>query len=98
MYLDGSFVTDKPHPADFDGCWDATGVVVDRLDRTLLNFADRRKAQKEKYLGEMFISGAINDGSGTFLEFFQKEKHMGERKGILGIDLSSGGGSTNDNQ
>src|SRR3546814_15429164 len=32
MFLDGSFVTDKELPEDFDGCWDAHGVNATALD------------------------------------------------------------------
>src|SRR3546814_16344804 len=30
MFLDGSFVTDKELPEDFDGCWDAHGRSEER--------------------------------------------------------------------
>jgi len=32
VYLDGSFVTRKEHPGDFDACWDVRNVEEDRLD------------------------------------------------------------------
>ena len=38
VYIDGSFVTAKPHPADFDGCWEIDGVEPERLDSVLLTF------------------------------------------------------------
>ena len=50
VYLDGSFVTEKPTPVDFDACWDDSGINVNRLDRVLLDFTNKRQAQKEKYL------------------------------------------------
>ena len=31
-YLDGSFVTTKEAPGDFDACWEASGVDASRLD------------------------------------------------------------------
>ena len=31
LYLDGSFVTDKPIPGDFDACWDPKGVTRNDL-------------------------------------------------------------------
>jgi len=31
LYLDGSFVTDKPIPGDFDACWDPEGVSPQKL-------------------------------------------------------------------
>lgn len=48
IYLDGSFVTDKEIPNDFDGCWDALGVDGNRLDPILLDFSGERAAQKSK--------------------------------------------------
>jgi hypothetical protein len=85
LYLDGSFVTGKPHPDDFDGCWEMNGVDPALLDPVLLQFDNKREAQKRKYLGEMFIA----DGTPgtTFLEFFQIEKFSGLPKGILRVQI-----------
>lgn len=90
VYLDGSFVTEKPHPNDYDGCWDPVGVVGALLDPVLLDFSNKRAAQKAKYKGEMFISTQVNGSLGTFLEFFQIEKSSGQPKGIIGLRLSDG--------
>lgn len=87
-YLDGSFVTDKSDPGDFDGCWDARNVDPNKLDPILLEFADRRSAQKSKFGGEMFIADSRADPGGTrFLDFFQRDKATGDAKGIVAIDL-----------
>lgn len=93
MYLDGSFVTEKIHPSDFDGCWDPTGVSAGLLDPVLLDFKNGRAAQKKKYRGEMFISSGLNGGTETFLDFFQREKLTGALKGIIGVDLQQMDGS-----
>ncbi len=93
MYLDGSFVTEKEHPNDFDGCWDPADVVASLLDPVLLDFTNKRAAQKLKYRGEMFIASAANAGTETFLSFFQKEKLTGASKGIVGIDLKFSDGA-----
>ena len=45
-YIDGSFVTAKEHPGDFDACWELAGVVASRLDPVLLIFDPGRAAQK----------------------------------------------------
>ena len=87
LYLDGSFVTSKIHPGDFDGCWDPDGVDASKLDPVLLTFGSRRAAQKAKYHGELFISSSRADGGLTFLAFFQRDKATGNPKGIIGIDL-----------
>ena len=31
-YIDGSFITTKEHPGDFDACWDLDGVDFDVID------------------------------------------------------------------
>ena len=87
VFLDGSFVTDKPRPADFDACWDPRGVDVNKLDPVLLDFSQGRRGQKTKYCGEFFPSSARADGSRTFVEYFQMDKHTGQAKGIVRIRL-----------
>lgn len=87
VYLDGSFVTAKPHPGDFDGCWELAGVDPTRLDPVLLRFENKREAQKRKFQGEMFIAGYPGTPGVTFLEFFQIEKFSGRPKGIIRIRL-----------
>ena len=88
VFLDGSFVTGKPHPDDFDGCWDAAGVDGNLLDPVLLDFADKRRAQKKKYYGEMFIAALPAAPGIVFLDYFQVDKHSGAPKGILRIPIS----------
>ena len=87
VYLDGSFVTEKEIPGDFDGCWEVVGVDPGALDPVLLDFSNGRAAQKAKYLGELFPvrsdSGSIGQ---TFLEFFQSDQD-GSPKGIIALDL-----------
>ncbi|MDE2668492.1 MAG: hypothetical protein OXI51_02430 [Chloroflexota bacterium] len=87
-YIDGSFITSKDLPGDFDACWEEQGVDPDLLDPVLLDFDQGRAAQKATYLGEMFPASApaIENGL-SFLEFFQTDKESGERKGIIAIDL-----------
>jgi hypothetical protein len=90
-YLNGSFVTIKEVPNDFDACWEMAGVdfdLLDRLDPILLDWRDRRAAQKAKFGGELFIAESEADPWGTpYLEFFQHDRNTGEPKGILVIDL-----------
>ncbi len=87
IYLDGSFITTKPLPNDFDVCWDPYGVDPHKLDVVLLDFNDQRRNQKRKYGGEFFPSSATTDGSQPFLEFFKIDKETGKRKGIIRIQL-----------
>lgn len=83
-YVDGSFVTSKEAPGDFDGCWDHDGVDFDVLDPVLLDFDGHREAQKAKFGGEMFIADAPGN---RFLEFFQMDRD-GRPKGIIQINLT----------
>ena len=87
-YIDGSFVTAKEDPADFDGCWEAAGVNAGLLDPVLLDFSGFRRAQKATFGGELFVARMPADPMGTsFLDFFQRDKYTDEPKGIIAIDL-----------
>ena len=88
VYLDGSFVTSKEIPNDYDACWDEDGVDPEALDPILLTFDPGRTTQKAKYMGELFPASIIADPQGlSFLEFFQTDKDTGQAKGIIAIDL-----------
>lgn len=90
VYLDGSFVTNKEAPGDFDACWEVSGVDAGLLDLELLDFSDRRAAQKARYGGELFPAEAAAEPAGTvFLDYFQRDRTTGEPKGIVAIDLVS---------
>src|SRR5262249_2622372 len=87
-FIDGSFVTAKDLPGDFDACWDVSGVDPGLIDPVLLKFDDGRMAQKLKYGGELFPAQLPNGLSGkTFMEFFQTDKQTGNAKGIVALDL-----------
>ena len=87
-YVNGSFVTSKEVPGDFDACWEEAGVDPTVLDPVLLTFENGRAAQKAKYQGELFPVSAIASPEGfSFLEFFQTDKETGRRKGIVALDL-----------
>ncbi len=86
-YLDGSLVTSKDHPGDFDACWESSGVTLNRLDSELLTFSDGRAAQKARYGGELYPAEwpANADGT-TYLDFFQRDR-LKQQKGIIAIDM-----------
>ena len=87
-YLDGSFISAKEHPGDFDACWESTGVDPARLEGELLDFSDARAAQKARYGGELFPVEASAEPAGTtFLDYFQRDRESGEPKGIIAITL-----------
>ena len=83
VYLNGSFVTDKVHPGDFDAAWETCGVNLGLLHPALLDF----RAQKQTYGGELFPADLVADEHGrTFIEFFQTDRERNP-KGIVAIDL-----------
>jgi hypothetical protein len=88
VYIDGSFVTAKHEPGDYDACWDIEGVDVESLDAVFLDFSNGRRAQKRKYFGEFFPAQMPEGATGRlFLEFFQTDKETGKPKGIVALNL-----------
>jgi len=88
VYVDGSFVTAKSEPGDFDACWSVEGVNADALDPVFLTFSNGRAAQKARFGGELFPAELPEGISGkTFIEFFQTDKNTGGRKGLVVIEL-----------
>jgi hypothetical protein len=91
VYVDGSFVTDKAMPGDYDLAWEPVNVDVAlllSLDPVFGIFDNGRAAQKARYQGEFFPS-SLNEGftGRTFLDFFQIDKDTGAPKGIVALDL-----------
>lgn len=87
-YVDGSFVTTKEVPGDFDVCWEANGVELAALDPVLRDFSQHRTAQKERFGGELFPADMAAELGGTrFLDYFQRERITGVAKGIVQVDL-----------
>lgn len=86
-WLDGSFVTAKENPSDFDIAWDTTGVKGDLLHPVLLDVRPPRHAQHARYGGDV-IPNVLEHGSGMpFLDFFQQNPITGEPRGIVQINL-----------
>ena len=88
LYLDGSFVSMKVKPNDYDGAWEPSGVDFDVVDPVLLSFGDRRKAMKDKFKGELFVADQLADSNVSYREFFRTDK-IGIAKGVLKIDVGS---------
>ena len=88
VFIDGSFVTTKADPNDIDGCWEWTEEVnLDLLDPVLLDFAQGRRAMRDKYGVNFFLATWVEAGSGlTFLDFFQRNR-ADDPKGIVQLDL-----------
>ena len=83
VYLNGSFVTAKPLPNDFDGCWEPVGVDIAKLDPVLLDFDNRRAAQKAKYFGEMFVSSGMAAPGTSFWISFNRKRPAGRPRALL---------------
>ena len=88
LLLDGSFVTAKSLPGDYDGAWETVGVDPDRVDPVLLDFSNRRAAMKAKYLGDLFPASAMAAPGVLYRDFFKTDRN-GVEKGIVLIDLGS---------
>lgn len=59
VLLDGSFVTEKRDPGDYDAAWEPEGVDEKRLDPVFRNWSRRGRAKmKSKYGGELFPADA----------------------------------------
>lgn len=88
LYVDGSFVTAKEVPGDFDACWDLKDVNEEKLNPVFLDFSNRRQAQKARFGGELFPATWPSGVSGrAFLQFFQFDRD-GNPKGIIALDLT----------
>ena len=82
IWLDGSFVTDKEEPGDYDGVWDPRQTDLSKVDPIFIDFNDLqtgRAKQKAKYRGELFPHLES-------IDFFQKDRN-GDPKGIVLLDL-----------
>lgn len=86
VWVNGSFVTAKQMPGDFDACWDPDGVDLDALDPVFLRFDDGRAEQKFRFGGELLPNVVESDSGFVFAEFFQIERD-GTRKGIVLLTL-----------
>lgn len=88
-YLDGSFVTAKEHPGDFDVCWEPAGVILDRLDAELKDFSDKCAAQKARYGGELYPADwAAEPGGMRFRDYFQRDVISKQAKGVIAVDVA----------
>jgi hypothetical protein len=80
VWLDGSFVTDREFPGDFDLCYDVASVDIDAMEPALLD----RTSSKGVYGGDILPTFEAL----SFLDFFQQDRD-GNVKGIIEIELGS---------
>lgn len=88
FYINGSFVTRKPIPNDFDCCWDRDDVDMEYLREKaplILKYYNST-AQKARYEGEIYPSDQLVDESLESIELFQRDRKQ-RKKGIIAIDL-----------
>ena len=86
-YLNGSFVTSKTNPGDFDGCWEVAGVDPALLAPVLRDWYPPRAAQKARFRGELLpVNTLLPPTWASMLDFFQTDRD-GNPKGIISLDL-----------
>ncbi|HTV72713.1 MAG TPA: hypothetical protein VME66_03275 [Candidatus Acidoferrales bacterium] len=88
VFLDGSFVTDKELPGDFDLTYEYDQIDYGVIHPALLDVTPPRIQQKARYGGEALPNVVCETGQ-VFADFFQNDKASGGRKGIVSIDLTS---------
>lgn len=100
LYIDGSFVTKRNRPGDFDACWLREGVDLKLLSRIapILKRAPgtfKGVDCKQYYGGDVFpLSRLVPDPNNpkgrdiTYLDFFQMDKQSEQRKGIILLKLN----------
>ncbi len=51
IHLDGSFITAKEQPGDYDLCYESTGITP---TQEFYEFLKNRETRKERYMGDIF--------------------------------------------
>lgn len=90
VWLDGSFVTAKEHPQDFDLAWDTSGVKGALLHPVLLDTTPPRHAQHARYGGDVIPNVTETNSGMPFRDFFQLDAVTGQPRGIVELDLVGG--------
>lgn len=84
LYLDGSYVTSKFNPGDYDVAWDPEEVNFKILDPVLAETRHPRASQKHKYRGEYLPTEDLKNQHPTYMvEYFQQIRYSQIKKGIL---------------
>ena len=87
--VDGSFVSAKDEPGDYDLAFDPVGVSGTLVDPVLRRHDDQRKAMKAKYFGDVFPWGAVACATTRLIyrDFFQRDR-SGVAKGVVLLDVA----------
>lgn len=88
VYLDGSFVTDKPRPGDIDECYDVEPGMDLQSMYPIWPLSHLNRAKSKAAFGvEFFPADTVEAGSGQpFLQFFQRDRE-GSPKGVVAMEL-----------
>ena len=87
LYLDGSYVTSKSDPGDYDAAWDPEGVNIALLDPVFAELDYPRLSQKNKFQGEFLPTDDLRDEYPTYMvDFFQNIRFSQVKKGVLLIN------------
>jgi hypothetical protein len=86
--VDGSFVSAKDEPRDYDLAFDPVGVNGSLVDPVLRRHNDQRKAMKAKYFGDVLPWGAVACAATRLIyhDFFQRDR-SGVAKGVVLLDV-----------
>lgn len=85
LYIDGSFITRKEKPGDYDACWEP--FVKKNMPANTLLLEDSTFAntwRKERFSGDIFPRFG---GYGDRVEKWQLDSRTNKQKGIIFIDL-----------
>ena len=90
VYVNGSFVTAKEFPNDFDTCFDPTGVDRAKLDPVLLERSDAAiDLIRARYGGDIRVDREMPPGSiSPYLRLFMRDGRARVENGIVRLDLS----------
>jgi hypothetical protein len=93
VWLDGSFVTDKPEPGDYDAVFEHRTMDLSAARLALPELFDRapqRPAMKARFKGDLLPNVLEAASQQLFIDFFQQDKERpGHTKGIVTINLAS---------
>lgn len=85
VFLDGSFITAKELPNDYDLCYEPTGMAP---AERLREFLEHSETRKERYLGDVFIHMPEPPFFVNHVTYWQRDGRNGDvAKGIIRIDL-----------
>jgi len=85
LYLNGSFITNKELPNDYDACWDVENIRKS-IDPLLLNPFKQLAEIRTKYKGDVFPRIPELLKGIDHLDVFQKDIDV-NLKGVIAIDL-----------